>query len=181
MLKLALALAAAPLAMTAAAAPAYAADIATITCVEKTLDAATRTQLQQDLEKNLANPQGQQSYAPTTVQGIQKAAKACQAQHGWSDAATMAAILYAVPTVGWPVADRMARAARLDPKKVESRFMALPADERAKAMENPDTFRKVAEGALAAGEVNESNANLAGGLLGLLAVREKGLADFKAN
>lgn len=179
MLKFALALAvAAPVAL---ATPAYAADIATLSCIEKTVDPATKTQLQQDLEKNLSNPQGQQSYSPATIQGLQAAARACQGKHGWSEKATVAAILYSVTKLGWPVADRMGRAAGLDPKKVESRFMALPTAERAAAMDTPDTFRKVAEGAIAAGEVKESNANLAGGLLGLLAVREKGLFDFQAN
>lgn len=179
MLKFALALAvASPIAL---AAPAFAADVATLSCVEKTVDAPTKAQLHKDLEKNLSNPQGAQSYDPATISGLQAAARACQSKHGWSQTATVAAILYSVTRLGWPVADRMARAAGLDPKKVENRFMALPELERAQAMDNPETFRKVAEAAISSGEVKSDNANLAGGLLGLLAVREKGLYDFKAN
>ncbi|MDF7774016.1 hypothetical protein P1X14_02050 [Sphingomonas sp. AOB5] len=179
MLKFAVALAvAAPVMLVA---PAYAADIATIGCVENTVDAATRAQLNKDLEKNLADAGGPQTYSQSTIEGMRKASLACQAKHGWSDAATMGALLYTVPKLGWPVADRMGRAAKIDPKKVEARFMALPQAVRATAMDNPSTFEKIATDAINAGEINGDNATLAGGLLGLLAVREKGLADFQAN
>lgn len=163
----------------AAAAPAGAADIATLGCVEKGMDQNARTLLLTDLEKNLNNPDAQ-SYGPETISAVQKVASVCKTQHGWSAKAMQAAILYTMPVIGWPLAERMARAQRLDPDALTARFRALPVVERNDAI-NDMVLGKLARGSLAAGELDETNAKLAGALYGLLGLREKSLADFKAN
>lgn len=177
MLRAALALAlCAPLAI---AAPAYAADVATLSCVEKGLDQNARQLLLTDLETNLKNAGKEQSYRPETVQAIQSVAKACQAKHGWSTEATQASILYTMPKLGWPLADRMGRAGGLNPNALAKRFRALPDAERNDAI-NDEVLGKLARGSLSAGEITSDNAALAGALYGLLALQEKALVDFKA-
>lgn len=180
MLRAALALAlCAPFAI-AAPAPAHAADVATLGCVEDGLDANARKLLLDDLTTNLENSGKAQSYRPETVQAIQSVAIACKTKHGWSTEAAQAAILYTMPKIGWPVADRMGRAHGLNPDALIKRFRALPDAERNNAI-NDEVLGKLARGSLAAGEINGDNAALAGALYGLLALREKALVDFKAS
>src|ERR1051326_7239914 len=90
----------------AAPVPAHAADAATLGCVEAGLDANARKLLLDDLTINLNNAGKDQSYRPETVQAIQAVARACQQKNNWSDAATSASILYTMPKIGWPTADR---------------------------------------------------------------------------
>lgn len=180
MLRAALALAlCAPFAL-AVPAPARAADVATLGCVENGLDANARKLLIDDLTTNLDNAGKDQSYRPETVQAIQAVALACKTKHGWTTEAAQAAILYTMPKIGWPTADRMARAHGLNPDALAKRFRALPDAERNNAI-NDDVLGKLARGSLAAGEINGDNAALAGALYGLLALREKAMVDFKAN
>lgn len=177
MLRAALVLAlCAPLAI---ATPARAADVATLSCVEDGLDKNARTLLLADLETNLKNSGGTQTYRPETVTAIQAVARACQTKHGWTTEAAQAAILYTMPKIGWPLADRMGRAKGLNPDALAKRFRALPEAERNDAI-NDNVLGKLARGSLAAGEINSDNAALAGALYGLLGLREKALADFKA-
>jgi hypothetical protein len=168
-------------AMASAAVPAtaLAADPANIGCVEAGIDARTRAELLIDVERNLQDTKNQ-SYRPVVVDGVRAAARVCQGKHGWSDAAASAAILYAVPRVSWPLAVRMAKAKGVDAALLEKRLMALPDAERATATTR-EVLQKLASGSIAAGEIDGTNAALAGGVYGLLALREKALADFKAN
>jgi hypothetical protein len=180
MLRAALALSLATPFALAAPAPAHAADVATLGCVEAGLDANARKLLLDDLTTNLNNAGKDQSYRPETVQAMQAAARACQQKNHWSDAATSASILYTMPKIGWPTADRMSRQHGLNPDALAKRFRALPDAERRDAL-NDDVLGKLARGSLAAGEINADNAALAGALYGLLAQQEKALADFKAS
>ncbi len=164
----------------AAPAPAHAADVATLGCVEDGMDANARKLLLDDLTTNLNNSGQAQSYRPETVQAIQAVAMACKTKHGWTTEATQAAILYTMPKIGWPIADRMGRAHGLNPDALAKRFRMLPDAERNDAI-NDNVLGKLARGSLAAGEINADNAALAGALYGLLALREKALVDFKAN
>lgn len=143
------------------------------------MDQNARTLLLTDLEKNLNNPDNQ-SYRPETITAIQAVAKACQAKHAWSAKAMQSAILYTMPVIGWPLAERIARGKRLDPDALVARFRALPVAERNNAV-NDAVFGKLARESEAAGELDGSNAKVAGALYGLLGIREKSLADFKAN
>ena len=177
MLRAALALAlCAPFAI---AAPAHAADIKTLGCVEQGMDKNARKLLLDDLQKNLENSGQAQSYRPETVTAIQAVALACKSKHGWSTEAAQAAILYTMPKIGWPLADRMGRAKGLNPDALIKRFRALPEAQRNDAI-NDNVLGILARGSLAAGEINAANAALGGALYGLLGLQEKALVDFKA-
>lgn len=162
------------------AAPAHAADVKTLRCVEDNMDKAARASLDKDLEKNLANAGGAQGYSPATITAIQGAAKACQAKHGWSDAATTASILYTVPKLGWPLAVRMGRANGLNPDTLAKRVRALTQEEKA-AGTSEAVLGKLATASAEAGEINGGNAALAGALYGLLTLQEKAYIDFQNN
>jgi len=163
----------------AIAAPAYAADIKTLGCVEQGLDKNARELLLTDLETNLKNSGQAQSYRPETVTAIQAVALACKTKHGWSTEAAQAAILYTMPKIGWPLADRMARKKGMNPNALVARFRALPAEQRNDAI-NDTVLGILARGSLAAKEINSDTAALGGALYGLLALREKSLVDFQA-
>jgi len=180
MLRAALALSLCTPFVLAAPMPAHAADVATLGCVEAGLDANARKLLLDDLTVNLNNAGKEQHYRPETVQAIQQVALACKAKHGWSTPAAEASVFYTTATIGWPVADRLARAQALDPDALAKRFRALPDAERNDAL-NEAVLGKLARGSLDAGELKGDNAALAGALYGLLALREKALVDFKAN
>jgi hypothetical protein len=164
----------------AAPVPAYAADMATLGCVEQSLDANARKLLLDDLTINLSNSGKEQSYRPETIQAVQAVALACKAKHGWTTEAAQAAILYTMPKIGWPTADRMGRAQGLNPDALAKRFRALPEAKRKDAI-NDEVLGGLARGSLAAHEITADNAALAGALYGLLALQEKALYDFKAN
>lgn len=167
---------AAPAAFVAAA-PAHAADVATITCVERNLDANGRKLLDRDLQKNLENAGQAQSYSPEFISAIQTAAKACAAKHGWSSEATQAAILYTVPKLGWPLAARMGRAKGVNPDALAKRVRALSDEELADAT-SEEVLGKLAHASVEANEINGGNAALAGALYGLLTLQAKAYIDF---
>jgi hypothetical protein len=167
-----------PFAM-AAPAPAHAADVATLGCVEQGMDANARKLLLDDLTANLNASGGAQSYRPETVQAIQAVALACKTKYSWTIEAAQASILYTMPKIGWPLADRMGRQHGLNPDALIKRFRALPEDQRKDAI-NDAVLGSLAQGSLAAHEINADNAALAGALYGLLALQEKALYDFKA-
>jgi len=164
----------------AAPAPAHAADVSTLGCLEQGLDANARKLLVDDLTTNLDNSGKAQSYRPATIQAIRTVAQACKAKHGWSSKATDASILYTAPKIGWPIAERMAPRVGLNPDALARRFRALPDAERNNAIDE-EVLGKLGQQSFEAGEITEANAALAGALYGLLALREKALIDFRAN
>lgn len=159
---------------------AQAADVKQISCITETTDGATLAALDGDIERNLKNAGGEQQYAPAVVQKLQAAAAACKTRHGWSDKAAEAALFYSIGLRGAPIGRKLAAGAKLDFAKLERRLMTLPEAQRVNAMD-PKILGKIAEDAVGSGEVVDSNSLLAGGILGLLAVREKGLNDFRVN
>jgi hypothetical protein len=159
---------------------AQAADVATINCVDQSMDKATRALILTDLEVNLDNAGGAQSYRPETVTAVQNVAKSCQAKYGWSDAATEASILYTVPKIGWPTAVRKARAKGLDPDALRARFNTLSEADRNDAV-NERVLGILARGSDTAKEINQSNAALGGALYGLLGLEANSLYKFRNN
>ena len=160
------------------ATPAHAADVKTLRCVEDNMNSAGRAALDKDLEKNLSNAGGEQGYSPETIAAIQGAAKTCQAKHGWSDAATMASILYTVPKLGWPLAVRIGRAKGLNTDALVKRVRDLTQEEKAQGT-SEEVLGKLARGSAEAGEINTDNASVAGALYGLLTLQEKAYIDFQ--
>lgn len=167
---------AAPIAAVAAT-PASAADVKTITCVEQNLDSNGRALLNRDLQKNLENAGGAQSYSPEFISAIQTAAKACGTKHGWSAEATQAAILYTMPKLGWPLAARMGRAKGIDPQALVKHVRALSDEELADAT-SETVLGKLAHASIDAGEINADNAALGGAMYGLLTLQAKSYIDF---
>lgn len=179
MLKFALALAlVAPVAIVAA--PAHAADLKTLVCVEQALTAEGKASLLKDIEVNLTNAGGEQNYSTATVTAIQGAAKSCAAKHGWSDKASEAAVLYTVTKLAWPTAVRMGRAKGVNPDALAKRVNALTPAEKANGT-SEEVLTKLAEASAVTGELDETNAALAGALYGLLTLKEKAYIDFQKN
>jgi hypothetical protein len=160
-------------------APARAADIKTIDCVQKTLDASTVQVLLTDVDRNFQNIDTQ-TYSEATANGMRVAAQACRTKYAWSDKASEASILYALFMIANPSIRRHAAAAGLDYAKLESRFMALSEIERADALQEA-VLDKLATGALDANEMTNGNAKVAGAVFGFLAARSKAVLDFVAN
>lgn len=164
---------------------ARAADMATLGCLEQSLDPAVRTTLVADIEANLGNPDRPSTYRPETQAGIRAAVGICREKHGWSERAAFFATVHLIPAVGWPLVDRVARNAKLDPLIIERRFLALPRAEQIGAIDddlqlNRPAIEKVAQASLAAKEIVDENATLAGALFGLLALREWSRHRFAA-
>ncbi|MBX3564297.1 MAG: hypothetical protein KF730_06945 [Sphingomonas sp.] len=176
MLRLALA---ATAALTVLLAPAHAADIKQIDCVEKTVDKPTVKLLDDDVNKNFTDLDNQ-AYSQGTIAGFRAAAATCRAKYGWSDNASEAAVLYALYALSNANVRGKAKAAKLDYAKLAARFDKLSESERANAMEDA-TLNKLANGALDANEMDASNAKVAGAVFGFLAVRAKAMVDFAAN
>lgn len=162
------------------AAPASAADVKTLRCVEDGMSPAARTLLASDMQKNLENAGGEQTYSPETITAIQGAAKACQAKHGWSDEASQASVLFTVAKLGWPTGVRMGKARGINADALARRVRALPVALREQGT-TEEVLTVLATGAIEAKEIDETNAALGGALLGLLALQEKGYIDFQKN
>lgn len=176
-------LAAAVLALTTPiviAAPAHAADVKTLRCVEDGLNAAARAALIKDMEKNLQNAGGEQGYSPETVSALQGAAKACQAKHGWSPVATESAMFYTVAKVTWPSAAAYGKSRGVNSDALARRVRGLTREQRADGT-GQEVLTIVATGALEAKEIPEAEAMLGGALLGLVALQEKAYIDFENN
>lgn len=174
MLRLALAAAFA----AASLAPAHAADIKTIDCVEKTVDKTIVKLLDDDVNRNFTDLDNQ-TYSEATIAGFRAAATTCRTKYGWSDKASESSVLYALFMLSNANVRGKAKAAKLDYAKLEARFNSLSTAERANAMEDA-TLNKLATGALDANEMDASNAKVAGAVFGFLAIRAKALVDFAA-
>ncbi|RYD51639.1 MAG: hypothetical protein EOP60_10520 [Sphingomonadales bacterium] len=172
---LALALAALPLASVSA----QAADIRNIGCVQENVTPETLRVLRADVEKNF-NDLDNQSYSEGAISGFRAAGQICRGKFGWNDKVVEASILYALSNLAQPVARQRAGPAKLDYGALERRFAALTRAEQIDAMQE-QVLNKLAVGALDAKEMNETNAKLAGGIFGLLAVHAKAINDFTVN
>ena len=118
------------LALTAIAAPAHAADLATIGCVAGKLDADTTARLHADVSRNMAESGKRPSYDPAVGSAIGAAAASCAEENGWSEAAVKAARVYTLARVGWPVAQRVIGERGFDAALLEAQFQALPEEVR---------------------------------------------------
>lgn len=125
------------------AAPAHAADLATIDCVSGKLDAAVRAQLEADAARNLAESGKRPSYDPSVAKGLGTAARACAAAHGWSPGARRAASVYALARIGLPVAQRVLGERGFEPAGLEDQFQALPEEARNKPLTAEDARKLV--------------------------------------
>jgi hypothetical protein len=133
------------------AAPASAADLATIGCVGDKIDDGVRARVVQDVERNLGLIGQRSSYSPEVVQAMKDAGTACATEHGWSAPAVRLAILYALARLSLPVVQRVAGERGHDPAGLEALFQALPEERRNKPLTNED-YRALADAAIPEGE-----------------------------
>jgi hypothetical protein len=116
--------------LLALAAPAYAADLATIDCVAGKVGKDTTAKLHADVARNLAESGKRPSYDPAVGGGIASAAAACGTEHNWSEAALKAARVYTLAKLGLPVAQRVIGERGFDAASLEDRFQSLPEETR---------------------------------------------------
>lgn len=133
------------------AAPARAADIATIDCIEEKLPLTLSAQLVLDVERNLTETGKPPSFSPEVVEGLKAAAIVCAQDHGWPQAALQPATLYARARISWPVAQRIASEKGLDPAVLESVWLGL-SEETRNAPLTVDSYRQLADAAIPEGE-----------------------------
>ena len=94
-------------ALLALAAPAHAADLATIDCVAGKLSPVVAAKLHADVSRNMTESGKRPSYDPAVGGSIASAAAACGLEHNWSEAAIKAARIYTLARLGMPVAQRV--------------------------------------------------------------------------
>jgi len=118
------------------AAPAHAADIATIGCIGDKVSPDLRARLAGDYEARLREP-GRELDAALDDQLI-AFGKECRARHGWSEAATNSAVAWTRSTIALPAAEKFARARGLDVDAVWRIWRATPAATRTRQLQDAD-------------------------------------------
>lgn len=139
------------LSLIALAAPAHAADLGTLSCVEGKLDATTREQIAGDVERNLGIIERRSSYSAPVVEALRKAGADCTTEHGWTPAAARPAILYTLARLSLPVVQRVVAERGFDPAELEALFLALPEERRNKPL-TTDDYRGLADAAVPEGD-----------------------------
>lgn len=112
------------------AAPAHAADLATIDCVAGKLAPAVTAKLHADVSRNMVESGKRPSYDPAVGGSIASAAAACGLEHDWSEAAIKAARVYTLAKLGLPIAERVIGERGFEAATLEDRFQALPEETR---------------------------------------------------
>ncbi|MBO9623300.1 MAG: hypothetical protein J7500_11370 [Sphingomonas sp.] len=142
------------------AAPAHAADLATIGCVAQKVDAAVRSQIEADVERNLTESGKRPSYGPGVGAGLKTAAAACAKEHGWTAAAASAAARYTLAKIGMPVAQRVITQRGFDPAALEDQFQALPEETRNRPLTAQESQGLVRDAAIEDVQKTRENAEL---------------------
>ena len=124
-------------AMVLAATPAYAADLATIGCIATKIELPVRAQIAIDVERNLTESGTRHSYDARVTNAISLAGKLCAAENNWSEAALKPAMLYALASLGWPTAQRIATEHGFDTGAMEEVWAALPEETRNSPLPQP--------------------------------------------
>lgn len=117
-------------AMLLAAAPAHAADLATIGCIEKKIELPVRAQIAIDVERNLTDAGKRGAYDERVTNALSLAGKLCAAENNWSEAALKPAMLYALASLAWPTAQRLATERGFDTAAMEAVWAGLPEETR---------------------------------------------------
>lgn len=159
------------------ASSAQAADVATIGCVAAEMGQAGQALLSGDMEMNLENSGKEQKYRDETGAAIRAAASICATRYGWSDKAKFSAVMYTMARAGWPVAQRMAPARKIDVRALERHFAALPEADRRQGT-SVAVLTKLAQAAVGAGDVVNDNAAFGGAIFGLIGMEYSARADF---
>jgi hypothetical protein len=167
-------------AILAWAAPAHAADLATIDCVGQKLDAAVRAQVEADAVRNLGESGKRPSYDASVGEGLRTAAAACAKEHGWSPAAARAAGLYAMAKIGLPVAQRLVAERGFDPAALEDRFQELPEDNRNRPLTAQENQALIRSAVTDEAQQTRENAELLAEYFSFLGTIQYAAFDFSA-
>jgi hypothetical protein len=166
------------LCLVGVAAPAQAADLATLGCVADKIEVTIRAQIVIDVERNLTETGKKHSYDPRVLAAVKAAATACAADNGWPPAALRPAMLYTLATLGWPTAQKVAAERGLDAAALESAWNALPEETRNKPL-TPEVNQQLATAtADAVGEQTPEKAELVGEYFGYLSLMQFTSYDF---
>jgi hypothetical protein len=133
------------------AAPAQAADLSTLGCVEAKLDDATRVQIGKDVTRNLGLIGIRGSYSQSVTDAISKAATACTTENSWSPTAARLASLYTLAKLSLPVVQQVATERGMDASALEALFQGLPEETRNKPL-GPESYRQLADSAIPDGD-----------------------------
>ena len=151
------------------AAPAQAADLATIGCISDKLPLTAKAQIVIDVERNLTEAGKKHSYAPAALQAVRAAATACAAENKWPEAAVRPAMLYTLAKIGWPTAQRVAAARGLDTAGLEEAWGALPEETRNVPL-TPEVNGQLADATVAEADRTPEKAELVGEFFGFLSL-----------
>ncbi len=110
----------------ALAAPAHAADLATIDCVTSKLQPALREMIVADVTRGFTEKAARATFDPAVNSGLRIAATACAIEHTWSAAAATAARDYALGKLGMPIAEKYIVENGFVVADLETQFGALP-------------------------------------------------------
>lgn len=114
----------------ALAAPAHAADLATIDCVIGKLQPALKTQIETDVGRNFIEEALRPTYDPSVGSGLRIAAAACATENSWSEAAVNAARVYTLAKLSQPIAEKHVAEKGFDSAELETQFSLLPEETR---------------------------------------------------
>lgn len=131
--------------MLLAAAPAHAADLATIGCIADKIELPIRAQIVLDVERNLTEVGKSHTYDPRVTAAIGAAGALCAKENDWPEAAIAPARLYALATLGWPTAQKVATERGFDMAALEDAWAALPEEVRNFQLP-PETYRTLVIG-----------------------------------
>ena len=166
--------------LSLAAAPACAADLATLDCVSTKLDAAVRSRIETEAAGALAEAGKRLTYSPAVGQGLSTAAKACAAEHKWTTAAAKAAGFYALAKIGLPLARKAVEEKGFEPAALEDQFQALPEDKRVRVLTAQDTQALIQAAVTEESQQTRANAELLGEYFSFLSTAQYAAHDFSA-
>jgi hypothetical protein len=143
-----------------AAQAAQASDPSAIGCVADNIDAAVRAQIAADVERNLSEGGKRPSYDPSVGRGLNDAASACATANGWPGGAARAAGIYALASIGLPVAKRVVAARGFDPGALDDLYRTLPEATRNRALTAAETQGLIRQAVTEEAQQTRENAEL---------------------
>lgn len=165
-------------ALLAFAAPAHAADLATLDCVSGKLGKEAVARLHADVSRNMAESGKRPSYDPAVGGSIASAAAACGLEHNWSEAAIKAARVYTLAKLGLPVAERVIGERGFEAATLEERFLALAEETRNRPLTAAETGELIKASVTEEAKQTRANAELLAEYFAFLSTIQYASFDF---
>jgi hypothetical protein len=166
------------LCLAGVAAPAHAADLATLDCVADKIALPIRAQIVLDVEHNLAALGKPPSYDPRVTGAIGAAGKLCAEENHWPEAAEKPAMLYALASLGWPTAQKIVGERGFDMGALEAAWTALPEEKRNQPLAQTD-YQELVKGFITDEALQtRENAELVKQCFGFLSVIQASSYEF---